>query len=88
VTPSATVNGAHTAITVTIATSVPAGVTLDVQVALPGSSTFNPAPAGSGLTSLTYTYTPSAGTGVYKFQVRTNKGGSSSGFSPAARATF
>jgi plastocyanin len=88
VTPSAVVNGAHTQITITIATSVPAGATMDVQVALPGSTTFNPAPAGSGLTSLTYVYTPSAGTGVYKFQVRTNANSNSSGFSPAARATF
>ena len=67
---------------------MPAGVTMDVQVELPGGSSFTPAPAGTGLTSLTYTYTPSAGTGVYKFQVRTNKGGNSSAFSPAARATF
>jgi virginiamycin B lyase len=88
VTPAAAVTGGHTTITVTIATTVPAGVTMDVQVALPGSSTFNPAPAGTGLTTLTYTYTPTNGTGVYKFQVRTNMGGNSSSFSPAARATF
>jgi streptogramin lyase len=88
VTPQAAVNAGHTAIVVTIATSVPGGATLNVQVALPGSSTFNPAPAGTGLSGTTYTYSPTGGPGVYKFQVQTAVGGNSSGFSPAARATF
>jgi len=35
----------------------------------------------------TLTYNPSAH-GVYKFQVRTNNGGGTSGWSPSARVTF
>jgi virginiamycin B lyase len=88
VTPSAAVNGTHTAIIVTVATSVPGGESLDVQFAPPGSSTFQAAPGGTGITTNTYTFTPTNGAGVYKFQVRTNNGGGHSGFSPAARATF
>jgi streptogramin lyase len=83
VVPSAVLSGGN--IIVTVGTSVPAGVTTDVQVEVPGSNTFTV--VGNNVAGTTFTYNPSAH-GVYKFQVRTNKGGASSGFSPTARATF
>jgi virginiamycin B lyase len=86
VTPQAAVNTGHTAIVVTMATSVPVGETTDVQVETPSGSTF--AIVDSAATGDTFTYTPTGGPGVYKFEVRTNKGGFSSGWSPSARATF
>ena len=61
-----------------------AGVTCDVQVEAPGATVFSPA----GTTgNTTFTFNPSA-RGVYKFQVRTNNGGGTSGWSPTARVTF
>jgi len=69
-----------------MATSVPSGVTTDIQVELPGASVFTP--VTSGQTATTFAYTPTAGPGLYKFQVRTTKGVNSSGWSPTARVTF
>jgi streptogramin lyase len=87
VTPQAALNPAKTAIIVTMATSAPpAGTTTDVQVELPGGSTFTT--VDSADTAATFAYTPTGGHGLYKFQVRTNKGGFSSGWSPTARITF
>jgi len=60
------------------------GVTCDVQVEVPGATSFVSA-GSTGNTTLTYN--PSAH-GVYKFQVRTNNGGGTSGWSPSARVTF
>jgi len=55
-----------------------------VQVEAPGATVFSPA----GTTgNTTFTFNPSA-RGVYKFQVRTNNGGGTSGWSPTARVTF
>jgi len=83
VTPQAVKTGST--ITITMATSVPSGVTTDIQVELPGASVFTP--VTSGQTATTFAYTPTAGPGLYKFQVRTTNGGSS-GWSPTARVTF
>lgn len=85
VAPTAVKNGSN--IDVTVGTSMPAGVSVDIFVEVPGAATFVSAQnTFSGGT--TYTYTPTDGPGVYKFQVRTNKNGAQSGFSPTARATF
>jgi streptogramin lyase len=85
VAPTAVKNGSN--IDVTVGTSMPAGVSVDIFVEVPGAISFVSAQNNfSGGT--TYTYTPTDGPGVYKFQVRTNKNAASSGFSPTARATF
>jgi hypothetical protein len=55
-------------------------------VELPGSSTFTT--VASAQTGTTFIYTPTGGPGLYKFQVRTTKGGFSSDWSPTARVTF
>jgi streptogramin lyase len=84
VTPSAA-KGSGTNIVVNLATSVPGGVSMDVQVETPGASSYTS--AGTNLTSTTFTYNATSGSGVYKFQVRTNSGGNSSGWSPTVRVT-
>jgi virginiamycin B lyase len=84
VAPSAAKNG--TDIDVTVGTSIPAGVSVDIQVEVPGATTFSS--AATNVTSTTFTYTPTNGPGLYKFQVQTKKGGASSGWSPTARVTF
>jgi streptogramin lyase len=88
VTPQVALNAGHTAIVVTVATSYPGGVTTDVQVKTPGAGSFSAAPGGTGLTSNTYTYTPSAGHGTYRFQVETASGGHTSGWSPTVSISF
>ena len=70
--------------TLTLATSVPAGISLDVQVETPGAAGFSP--LQSGVTSSTIQYTP-ASAGTYKFQVRTAQGGSTSDWSPIVRVS-
>jgi plastocyanin len=85
VAPTAVKNGSN--IDVTVGTSMPAGVSVDIYVEVPNSGVFVSA-QNNFSASTTYTYTPAAGPGVYKFQVRTNKNAASSGFSPTARATF
>jgi streptogramin lyase len=82
VAPTAVTSGGN--ILVTVGTNA-SGVTTDVQVEVPGSSTFVSATNNFGGTQ--FTYNPGA-RGVYKFQVRTNANGASSGWSPTARATF
>ena len=67
-------------------TAPPTGTTTDVQVEAPGAVTFTT--VASGQTGTTFVYTPAGGPGLYKFQVRTNQGGFSSGWSPTARVTF
>jgi virginiamycin B lyase len=83
VTPSAVLSNGN--IIVSVGNSaMGAGVTCDVQVEAPGATVFSPA----GTTgNTTFTFNPSA-RGVYKFQVRTNNGGGTSGWSPTARVTF
>jgi len=83
VTPSAVLSNGN--IIVSVGNSaMGAGVTCDVQVEVPGASSF----VSAGTTgNTTLTYNPSA-RGVYKFQVRTNNGGGTSGWSPSARVTF
>jgi streptogramin lyase len=73
-------------IVVTVATSVPGGETTDVQVETPSGTTFST--VGTSIGTDTFVYTPTGGHGVYKFEVRTNSGGFSTGWSPSARATF
>ncbi len=85
VAPTAVKNGSD--IDVTVGTSMPAGVSVDIFVEVPGSTTFVSA-QNNFSAGTTFTYTPSAGAGVYKFQVRTNKNAAQSGFSPTARVTF
>jgi streptogramin lyase len=85
VTPSGVKNGSD--IDITVATAFPAGVSVDVQVKAPGSSGFVNATTNFS-SSNTFTYTPSAGAGAYRFQVRTNSGGSHSGFSPTITVNF
>jgi streptogramin lyase len=84
VTPSAVVNGSN--IDVTVATAFPAGVTVNVQVKTPGGS-FAPAPGGTGISTNTYSYTPS-GAGTYRFQVQTAANGHTSGWSPTISVKF
>jgi virginiamycin B lyase len=85
VTPAAVKSGSN--IDVTVGTSMPAGVSVDIFVEVPGATTFASA-QNNFSAGTTFTYTPSNGPGVYKFQVRTNKNAASSGFSPTARVTF
>jgi len=86
VTPSAVLSNGN--IVVSVGNSaMGAGVTCDVQVEAPGATSFSPAPGGTGVGTTTFTYNPGAH-GVYKFQVRTNNGGGTSGWSPSARVTF
>jgi virginiamycin B lyase len=85
VTPTAAKSGSN--INVAVGTSIPAGVSVDIFVEVPGSTSFVSA-QNSFNTATTFQYTPTDGPGVYKFQVRTNKNGAQSGFSPTARATF
>jgi len=83
VTPSAVLSNGN--IIVSVGNSaMGGGVTCDVQVEAPGATSFSPA-GTTGNTTLTFN--PSAH-GVYKFQVRTNNGGGTSGWSPTARVTF
>ena len=84
VAPTAVKNGSD--IDVTVGTSMPAGVSVDIYVEVPGAASF--VSAQNNFSNTTYTYTPTDGPGVYKFQVRTNKNADHSGFSPTARATF
>ena len=84
VTPSAVLSNGN--IVVSVGNSaMGAGVTCDVQVEVPGASTFTT--VGTNISNTTFTYNPGA-RGVYKFQVRTNNGGGTSGWSPSARVTF
>ena len=85
VVPTAVFNSGSGNIVVTVGTSVPGGVTTDVKVEVPGSSSFTV--VGNNVGTPTFAYNPGAH-GVYKFQVRTNSGGASSDWSPTARATF
>lgn len=86
VTPSGVKNGSN--IDVTVATAFPAGVTVNIQVKVPGGS-FAPAPGGTGFNSgNVYTYTPSNGAGAYRFQVQTAANGHTSGFSPTITVNF
>jgi len=71
---------------VTVATSLPGVQTTDVQVELPGGSSFTVVSSAGAAT--TFVYTPTGGHGLYKFQVRTNNGGNTSDWSPTARVTF
>jgi streptogramin lyase len=85
VAPTAVKNGSD--IDVTVGTSMPAGVSVDILVEVPGATSFVSAQNNfSGGT--TFTYTPIDGPGVYKFQVVTNKNGAHSDPSPTARANF
>jgi virginiamycin B lyase len=84
VAPTAVFQSGSGNIVVTVGTSIPAGVTVDVQVTPPGGA---PTVVGNNVGTTTFTYSPSAGNGVYKFQVRTSKNGASSDWSPTARAT-
>jgi streptogramin lyase len=83
VTPRAAKSGSD--IIVTVATSHPGGFTSDVFVKAPGSGAFVSAGNTSGNT---LTYTPSAGTGTYRFQVRAVNGANTSGFSPTVSVAF
>jgi plastocyanin len=85
VAPTAVKNGSD--IDVTVGTSMPAGVSVDIFVEVPGATSFVSA-QNNFSAGTTFTYTPTDGPGVYKFQVRTNKNAAQSGFSPTARATF
>jgi hypothetical protein len=84
VAPTAVFQSGSGNIVVTVGTSIPAGVTVDVQVTPPAGV---PTVVGNNVGTTTFTYSPSAGNGVYKFQVRTSKNGASSDWSPTARAT-
>ena len=84
VAPTAVFQSGSGNIVVTVGTSIPAGVTVDVQLTDPNGVT---TVVGNNVGTTTFTYTPTAGNGVYKFQVRTNANGNSSGWSPTARAT-
>jgi streptogramin lyase len=85
VAPTAVKNGSD--IDVTVGTSMPVGVSVDILVEVPGATSFVSAQNNfSGGT--TFTYTPTDGPGVYKFQVVTNKNGAHSDPSPTARANF
>jgi virginiamycin B lyase len=84
VTPSAVLSNGN--IVVSVGNSaMGGGVTCDVQVETPGGSAFTI--VGNNVGTQTFTYNPGAH-GVYKFQVRTNNGGGTSGWSPSARVTF
>jgi virginiamycin B lyase len=85
-----TASGSGTDIDVTVGTTpIPAGVTTDIQVEVPGATTFSSIATNFGGTTFTYTPTGSTGSGqVYKFQVRTNSNGDHSDWSPTARFTF
>ncbi|HEY3765730.1 MAG TPA: hypothetical protein VGL44_11285 [Gaiellales bacterium] len=85
VTPTAAFSSGTGKITITAATSYPGGVTTDIQVEVPGASSFTS--VTTALNANTFQYTPTNGNGVYKFEVRTTSGGNSTGWSPAARAT-
>jgi plastocyanin len=85
VAPTAVKNGSN--IDVTVGTSMPAGVSVDILVEVPGATSF--VSAQNNFTGgTTYTYNPTNGPGVYKFQVVTHKNGAQSNPSPTARATF
>ncbi len=84
VTPKAVKNGSN--IDVTVATSFPGGVTVNVQVKTPGASGFTS--AGTGISSNVFQYTPSNGAGTYRFQVETAANGHTSGWSPTTSVAF
>jgi plastocyanin len=84
VAPTAVFQSGTGNIVVTVGTSIPAGVTVDVQVTDPNGVVTTP---GNNVNTTTFTFSPSSGNGVYKFKVRTNKNGASSDWSPTARAT-
>lgn len=87
VTPSGVKNGSN--IDVTVATAFPAGVTVNIQVKVPGGSGFVAAPGGTGFNGgNVFTYTPSNGAGNYRFQVQTAANGHVSGFSPTITVAF
>jgi streptogramin lyase len=84
VAPTAVFQSGTGNIVVTVGTSIPAGVTVDVQVTDPNGVVTTP---GNNVGTTTFTFNPTSGNGVYKFKVRTNKNGASSDWSPTARAT-
>jgi streptogramin lyase len=87
VTPSAVKNGSN--IDVTVATAFPAGVSVNIQVKVPGGGSFAPAPGGTNFSAgNVFTYTPSNGAGAYRFQVQTAANGHTSGFSPTVSVNF
>jgi len=85
-----TAAGSGTDIDITVGTSpIPAGVTTDIQVEVPGATTFSSIATNFGGTTFTYSPTGPTGNGqVYKFQVRTNSNGAHTDWSPTARFTF
>jgi virginiamycin B lyase len=71
-----------TPVTVTWATSTPTGnSTFDVQVELPGATTYTP--WQTAVTTTHAAYTPGAGAGAYRFQARRTDQSGASGWSPA-----
>jgi plastocyanin len=76
-----------TAVTVTMASASPAsGFVLDLQVLVPGSSTW--ATVANGTTSPTARYTPAtAGTYQLRSRLRNNSTGAATGYSPAVTLT-
>jgi virginiamycin B lyase len=84
VAPTAAFQSGSGNVVVTVGTSIPAGVTVDVEVTDPNGVTTI---VGNNVNTTTFTYNPSAGNGVYKFNVRTNANGVSTDWSPTARAT-
>jgi hypothetical protein len=71
-----------TPLTVTWATATPTGnSTFDVQVELPGTTTY--VPWQTAVTSTHAAYTPGAGVGTYRFEARRTDQSGASDWSPA-----
>jgi hypothetical protein len=74
----------NTPFAVTWATAIPAGATVNVQVATP---TGGFVAWQTGVTTLSGSYNPTAGAGVYKFQAQLVLHGHTSNWSPISRVT-